>query len=130
MAAPEYRANQGTPEAAPKGTASKLNKAMDEVQDVDLSRVEEPVEFPVDEGDVPDSFTYDGDITGLDHQVFGPTKRPMEPVSSGAPWGSGPNTVEGVPAKDFKADIAQRLLATPGVSSRVKNLAARMLREG
>jgi len=131
MATPEYRANQGTPEAAPHGTAKALNDATDVVDEsqIDLSRVEEPVEFPVDEDGSSDQFTYDGDITGIDHLVFGPTGRPTEPLSSGAPWGPGPNSVEKEPRK-FRAEVGRALLDTPGLSPRVKNLAVRMIREG
>jgi hypothetical protein len=132
MASPEYSANQGTSEALPKGAAKALNDSLpDEVDpsQIDLSRVEEPVEFPVDDSEQPDQFSFDGDITGLDNLVFGPSERPTEPISHGAPWGEGPDAVEGDPRK-FRQDVGRRLLETPNMSPQVKNLAARMVREG
>jgi hypothetical protein len=131
METPEYSANEGTPDALPKGAATDLNQGMELVEDVDLA-VEEPAQFPEDElaglEDVP---PMEGELTGLDKLVFGGTDRPDEPLTAGANFGPGPMGVEGDGrTSDQKlADMALYSLNTNReLSPRSKSIMARIIR--
>lgn len=124
----EYQANEGTPDALPKGEAAQIN---DLVEEVDLE-VEEPTEFPEDQivgmEEIP---PMEGNLTGLDELVFGPTDRPNEPITSGAPWGPGnvgPMGDRRTP-QERAADYALYALNNDKeLSPRSKSLLARLIR--
>ena len=126
--APEYSANEGTPDALPKGEATAMNEM---VQDVDLE-VEDPVAFPEEDlagsDEVP---PMEGDLTGMDDLVFGAeTDRPNEPVTAGATFGPGAYGVaaDGRTPEQRLADYALSAINDPTMSSRSKAIMARIIR--
>lgn len=123
--APDYQANQGSPDALPKGAATDLNQQVDQI---DLN-IEPPVEFP--EPELDDSVPpMEGDLTGgLDNLVFGPTDRPHEPITQGAPVGEGSNSVgDARSAKERMQDTALKIINNPDVSPTTSAIMAKILR--
>lgn len=127
MSMPEFSANEGTPEALPKGEATQTNQM---VEEVDL-QVEEPVAFPEEDlagaDEVP---PMEGDLTGLDDMVFGGTDRPNEPITAGAEFGPGTFGLasDQRTAEQKLQDYALNAINDPTMSSRSKSLMARIIR--
>ena len=132
MAEMEFSANEGTPDALPKGEATSLNAGTDLVDEVDLE-VEEPTEFPEDDlTDVEELPSPEGELTGFDNLVFGPTDRPDEPITSGAGFGPGQMGVsgDGRTSDQKLADFALYSLNSNSaqLSPRSKSIMARIIR--
>lgn len=124
----EYSAGQGTPEAQPYGEATAINEL---VEEVDLD-VEEPVAFPEDElAGIEDTPPPEGNITGMDNLVFGPTDRPDEPLTEGANFGEGSMGLsqDGRTVDQKLADYALYTLNTnQQLTPRSKSIMARIIR--
>ncbi|HSE44862.1 MAG TPA: hypothetical protein VLA89_05995 [Gemmatimonadales bacterium] len=71
-----------------------------------------------------------GEVTSFDDILFGPTDHPNEPITAGASFGPGPNTIrQGRETdKEFLARTAYQLAQSPSASPRVKAFAARIAR--
>jgi hypothetical protein len=61
--------------------------------------------------------------------LFGPTTRPTEPVTAGAPVGAGPNQVPGLGRRNVSAEVLARLADSTG-DSLIAGLAARAQQMG
>jgi hypothetical protein len=127
MAAPKFSAQEGTPNALPKGKASELN-AM--VQDVNLDELAPPYqeEAPAEVGSASPVPAVSG---GIEQLVMRPSDRPHEPITQGVPFG--PGSAERPNAPDIRSSkqrIYQELLTSPSSTPRTRALAARMMREG
>jgi hypothetical protein len=64
---------------------------------------------------------------GDEEFIYGPTNRPAEPITSGAPFGAGPSAVLGAfrTDDDVVSSVAERIAADPNASSQTKAWAAR-----
>lgn len=139
---PKLRRGAPGPEQLPKGAATRLNQLAKPVQGPSkgLDRFARPPEPdfaaapreiiggpPVVPQEMP---PMQGDITGFDDILFGPTDRPEEPITAGAPFGPGPSFPRhGFESdEEFMARVANELAQSPAASSYVKAFAARVLR--
>lgn len=124
---PEFSANEGTKDALPKGEATRLNEA---IADIDFDAVLPPEEEQEEEEDFAEPAQTLGNITGFDDQVFGPSDRPNEPITAGAPFGPGASSVSSaLPNEGPGSDqVLRDLVDSPSATPRTRALAARVLR--
>jgi hypothetical protein len=79
-------------------------------------------QFPIDSGE-PDYVP----ANEQEKFLFGPTDRPNEPITAGAPFGAGP----AFPSSGFESDeallsrVAQQIGTTPGAPAELRAFAAR-----
>lgn len=120
---PEYKRNTGSPDQLPKGGAAQLNAASQQLPD-DFSEPELNL-MSEDQDPKPE-----GSVTAFDDVLFGPTDHPNEPITTGASFGPGANTIrQGRETdKEFLARTAYQLASSPSASPRVKAFAARIAR--
>lgn len=123
---PQYRANEGSSEQLPRGAAQALNEV--EIDDSELMPAWE--EQAPGEVDYEPDTNYEGDMTGLDHKIFGRTDRPGEPVTTGAPFGDGPDVIRwrNESEREFRMRVAKEIANSPLASKRTKAWAARLSR--
>ncbi|TAK94523.1 hypothetical protein EPO05_06250 [Patescibacteria group bacterium] len=77
---------------------------------------------------IQDAATYQPQGT-TEGYIYGPTDRPQEPITAGAPFGPGPYQVKTQETpQDFIARVAQTVASGQGATTEVKAFAARVAR--
>lgn len=116
---PEYRKQSGSANQLPQGAAKQLNDASELIPD------EDPMALAGLEDTEPET-----DLTDYDEILFSATDHPQEPITTGASFGPGANTLRGGPQSDseFLTRAVAKIAASPSASPRVKSFAARVAR--
>jgi hypothetical protein len=79
----------------------------------------------------PAPITLEEDLNrGMDSVLFGPSRRPDEPITAGAPFGAGPGAVRFAHETDrqFLRRVADDLAASPDAPKDVQRFAERVRR--
>jgi hypothetical protein len=130
VAEPEFlqQATAENPEGStiPHGGAQQLEEAFDIEADTD----EFGEELDEDDfEDVEDEADFDlGAPTGNDALLFGPSNRPFEPLTAGAPFGAGPDRTTRLDDDMLVRRFVDEMAARPDAPDEVKNFAQRVRR--
>jgi hypothetical protein len=115
MEAPKFRRGSG-PNQLPMGQADMMNELMAEDSEPDLGP---------DPGQIG---MFEPGMEDLEGSLLRQTDRPDEPVTSGQPFGPGPNTMPTPRDRpgDFRRRVAKSLVDAPGATDSVREFAARL----
>lgn len=118
---PQYKKQNGSADQLPQGGAKQLNQSAEmipEMSDAEINLLGDDQPQP------------QGQVTAFDDILFGPTDHPNEPITHGASFGPGANTIRNGPEtnKEFLARTAYQLANSPSASPRVRAFAVRIAR--
>lgn len=115
----------------PKGGDQQLEEAFD-IEAVSEDEFEDDFGEEMDEDDfedVEDEADFDlGAPSGNDALLFGPSNRPLESLTAGAPFGAGPDRATRLDDDTLVRRLVDEMAARPDAPEEVKNFAQRVRR--